>query len=214
MDAPASSPSAATIAPETIRRLPNCFVSCSKREARFTVSPMTVNPLRRGDPTLPTTHGPICSPMPTSGASCCRPIACCRYRQGSRARRQPRAWRPARHLVLALCGQVWYSSARKRRGIRVSPTAPSPSIRRFSSAVEQRFCKPKVGSSILSTGTSNQARTARNAAFHYLFSWISWTPAAYQGPRGPTRRSCRAGRIGCGTSEIPRVFSIPGKSIL
>src|ERR1700679_114104 len=25
--------------------------------------------------------------------------------------------------------------------------------RRFSSAVEQRFCKPKVGSSILSTGT-------------------------------------------------------------
>ena len=33
---------------------------------------------------------------------------------------------------------------------------PSPiaSIRRFSSAVEQRFCKPKVGSSILSTGTT------------------------------------------------------------
>src|SRR6202158_3557664 len=28
------------------------------------------------------------------------------------------------------------------------------SIRRFSSAVEQRFCKPKVGSSILSTGTT------------------------------------------------------------
>src|SRR6185437_3874687 len=27
-------------------------------------------------------------------------------------------------------------------------------VRRFSSAVEQRFCKPKVGSSILSTGTS------------------------------------------------------------
>ena len=36
---------------------------------------------------------------------------------------------------------------------------PSPiaSIRRFSSAVEQRFCKPKVGSSILSTGTMTQA---------------------------------------------------------
>ena len=31
------------------------------------------------------------------------------------------------------------------------------SIRRFSSAVEQRFCKPKVGSSILSTGTTTQA---------------------------------------------------------
>jgi hypothetical protein len=30
----------------------------------------------------------------------------------------------------------------------------SPPIRRFSSAVEQRFCKPKVGSSILSTGTT------------------------------------------------------------
>jgi hypothetical protein len=30
---------------------------------------------------------------------------------------------------------------------------PIASIRRFSSAVEQRFCKPKVGSSILSTGT-------------------------------------------------------------
>ncbi len=28
-------------------------------------------------------------------------------------------------------------------------------VRRFSSAVEQRFCKPKVGSSILSTGTMN-----------------------------------------------------------
>jgi hypothetical protein len=27
-------------------------------------------------------------------------------------------------------------------------------LSRFSSAVEQRFCKPKVGSSILSTGTS------------------------------------------------------------
>src|ERR1700730_2019111 len=27
-------------------------------------------------------------------------------------------------------------------------------VSRFSSAVEQRFCKPKVGSSILSTGTS------------------------------------------------------------
>ena len=32
--------------------------------------------------------------------------------------------------------------------------SPITSIRRFSSAVEQRFCKPKVGSSILSTGTT------------------------------------------------------------
>ncbi len=39
---------------------------------------------------------------------------------------------------------------------------------RFSSAVEQRFCKPKVGSSILSTGTMRRvpsllARTQVNA---------------------------------------------------
>jgi hypothetical protein len=33
-------------------------------------------------------------------------------------------------------------------------------LRRFSSAVEQRFCKPKVGSSILSTGTSPSDRRA------------------------------------------------------
>ena len=41
--------------------------------------------------------------------------------------------------------------------------APIASIRRFSSAVEQRFCKPKVGSSILSTGTMTQA--SRQAFF-------------------------------------------------
>ena len=33
-----------------------------------------------------------------------------------------------------------------------------PMVRRFSSAVEQRFCKPKVGSSILSTGTIKSSR--------------------------------------------------------
>ena len=32
-------------------------------------------------------------------------------------------------------------------------------FRRFSSAVEQWFCKPKVGSSILSTGTINEETT-------------------------------------------------------
>src|ERR1700687_4873746 len=42
----------------------------------------------------------------------------------------------------------------------VAKTQPSKlldaiqSVSRFSSAVEQRFCKPKVGSSILSTGTT------------------------------------------------------------
>jgi hypothetical protein len=60
--------------------------------------------------------------------------------------------------VLALCGQVWYLTGRKISGIgrlRFRPFLIPPGIRRFSSAVEQRFCKPKVGSSILSTGTSN-----------------------------------------------------------
>jgi hypothetical protein len=36
-------------------------------------------------------------------------------------------------------------------------TGIASNLGRFSSAVEQRFCKPKVGSSILSTGTSIQA---------------------------------------------------------
>src|SRR5258708_7950937 len=58
--------------------------------------------------------------------------------------------------VLALCGQVWYSSRRKISKVQPAVSlAPDPRIRRFSSAVEQRFCKPKVGSSILSTGTSD-----------------------------------------------------------
>ena len=57
--------------------------------------------------------------------------------------------------VLALCAQVWYST-RLVSGIgHKIPRPPVSSIRRFSSAVEQRFCKPKVGSSILSTGTTN-----------------------------------------------------------
>lgn len=57
--------------------------------------------------------------------------------------------------VLALCGQVWYSTAEDWWNLARYPGWPAiASIRRFSSAVEQRFCKPKVGSSILSTGTS------------------------------------------------------------
>ena len=42
---------------------------------------------------------------------------------------------------------------------------PIASIRRFSSAVEQRFCKPKVGSSILSTGTSEINNLALKSRF-------------------------------------------------
>jgi hypothetical protein len=37
------------------------FVSCSSREARFTVSPIAVNSLRRGEPTLPVTASPMCN---------------------------------------------------------------------------------------------------------------------------------------------------------
>jgi hypothetical protein len=55
--------------------------------------------------------------------------------------------------LLALCGQVWYFGPRKIGGITARFAGPRISFRRFSSAVEQRFCKPKVGSSILSTGT-------------------------------------------------------------
>src|SRR5258707_12724605 len=43
-------------------------------------------------------------------------------------------------------------------------SVPEAKIRRFSSAVEQRFCKPKVGSSILSTGTIDVVRKS-------IFSW-------------------------------------------
>jgi hypothetical protein len=43
--------------------------------------------------------------------------------------------------------------------------------RRFSSAVEQRFCKPKVGSSILSTGTTSLARKIRvSCSFGFVLS--------------------------------------------
>jgi hypothetical protein len=38
------------------------FVSCSSREARFTVSPIAVNSLRRGEPTLPVTASPMVQP--------------------------------------------------------------------------------------------------------------------------------------------------------
>ena len=43
----------------------------------------------------------------------------------------------------------------RNRKASISTVPDPPRIRRFSSAVEQRFCKPKVGSSILSTGTRN-----------------------------------------------------------
>jgi hypothetical protein len=66
-------------------------------------------------------------------------------------------------VPVALAGQLWYLTARlpgstlwqntKRQDFQ-APNGLLKRVRRFSSAVEQRFCKPKVGSSILSTGTS------------------------------------------------------------
>jgi hypothetical protein len=52
-------------------------------------------------------------------------------------------------------------AAEERTTRRIYHPSPVASIRRFSSAVEQRFCKPKVGSSILSTGTMTQPIEAR-----------------------------------------------------
>src|ERR1700756_1479704 len=55
-------------------------------------------------------------------------------------------------------------------------------VSRFSSAVEQRFCKPKVGSSILSAGTSKNP----------LFFWLS-SFAVLDADRG-TAANCGAHR--------------------
>jgi hypothetical protein len=71
---------------------------------------------------------------------------------------------PRRVPWVALSRQVWYLTARSARRISVAADNSDKAlqassddrlygVRRFSSAVEQRFCKPKVGSSILSTGT-------------------------------------------------------------
>jgi hypothetical protein len=51
---------------------------------------------------------------------------------------------------LQMCAPAVHASVRNRGNLSFC----NKTIRRFSSAVEQRFCKPKVGSSILSTGTS------------------------------------------------------------
>src|SRR5258705_8467397 len=48
--------------------------------------------------------------------------------------------------------------------------------RRFSSAVEQRFCKPKVGSSILSTGTTTQASRQGFSLSSQRFSYWAFAP--------------------------------------
>ena len=43
---------------------PTSLLRLSRREARFTVSPMTVYSLRRGEPTVPATAWPMWIPMP------------------------------------------------------------------------------------------------------------------------------------------------------
>jgi hypothetical protein len=60
---------------------------------------------------------------------------------------------------------------------------------RFSSAVEQRFCKPKVGSSILSTGTSYHPRNQRRDNLRTVSAAIS--------------RACSAQSVG--VSSLPGV---------
>ena len=51
-------------------------------------------------------------------------------------------------------GQTEHARLPKRSSIDNDSALKTSTKRRFSSAVEQRFCKPKVGSSILSTGTT------------------------------------------------------------
>jgi hypothetical protein len=85
---------------------------------------------------------------------------------------------------------------------------PIASSRRFSSAVEQRFCKPKVGSSILSTGTSlcSQSLTAsrRNQAPPLAFSSHEDSGRAAQpGHAGGTNAFYRRYRHWCGLDAAP-----------
>jgi hypothetical protein len=50
-----------------------------------------------------------------------------------------------------------HSAASAKLAKPAAEISSSQCVGRFSSAVEQRFCKPKVGSSILSTGTTETA---------------------------------------------------------
>src|SRR6185503_5566742 len=73
-------------------------------------------------------------------------------------------------------------AAEDRTQVATYRRSPITSIRRFSSAVEQRFCKPKVGSSILSTGTSIYNDLALNSpAFsphsELTHRGVTWGPA-------------------------------------
>src|SRR5262249_29311900 len=75
---------------------PNSLFSPSMREARFTVSPITVYSLRRGEPTLPATTLPRCRPMPMRNGQSLPALCCSMAASISRAARKPKQFR-ARH---------------------------------------------------------------------------------------------------------------------
>jgi hypothetical protein len=72
------------------------------------------------------------------------------------------------------CGRPYRSERPKRNGSKVVQTAdcaPAKSlICRVSSVVEQRFCKPLVGSSNLSPGTTFHAQATRQNPTYYRFA--------------------------------------------
>ena len=74
------------------------------------------------------------------------------------------------------------------------------SIRRFSSAVEQRFCKPKVGSSILSTGTTLLLELLSFFLFHELAN--SARSANKSGFASPKNRISCSWRVPANTTRL------------
>src|SRR5258708_38898216 len=86
------------------------------------------------------------------GAAASRPFSCVELK-----------WRRAQGTrgFWPFAGKSGIRAAADRRNPGISSAPKQSSIRRFSSAVEQRFCKPKVGSSILSTGTTGLAYKIR-----------------------------------------------------
>ena len=64
MASPAGRRAARGAASDTSSWEPNCLLSCSNREARFTTSPMTVYSLRAVEPTVPVTASPGVQPDP------------------------------------------------------------------------------------------------------------------------------------------------------
>src|SRR5436189_3336691 len=78
----------------------------------------------------------------------------------------------------------------------VTGSGQSPmASRRFSSAVEQRFCKPKVGSSILSTGTTKTLLNLREIPLTYPKGGLSESGGSDDEASNDYRvRRCDSGR--------------------